>query len=166
MAAPKGNKFYLLAENIGRPKTFETPADLWSAFLEYQNWASEHPWNKIDFKGKDAVRVKIPCERPLTLHGFAVYLGMTHAGIMNYGNADEYKEFFAVYARIKDSCYAQKFEGATVGVFNPVIIARDLGLVEKSENTLKADIKSNITVQDLETQQLIEDMRKKFESEE
>jgi len=139
-AAPKGNKYYLLAENPGRPKLFPTPEDFWKAFCEYRLWANQHPWYKNEaIKGGDLAGeiVSIPIERPLTLGGFAVYIGCGINTIQRYGRDEEYKEFFTVFTRVENETRSQKFEGAAVGTFNANIIARDLGLVDKKE--LKGD---------------------------
>jgi hypothetical protein len=48
-----------------------------------------------------------------------------------YGKADTHKEFHGVVTRVKDIIYTQKFEGASAGLLNPNIIARDLGLADK-----------------------------------
>jgi hypothetical protein len=140
MGAPRGNKYYLFAETHGRDKTFETPQDLWNAFLEYQKEIAANPIIKIDFRGKDNDMIELPLQRPLTLRGFADYLGMTYQGVKNYGELESHKDFFDVYARIENKCYNSKFEGASVGIFNPAIIARDLGLQEN----LKVDGRINI----------------------
>ena len=50
---------------------------------------------------------------------------------------DDEKDFSSVITRIEQTIYAQKFEGAAVGSFNANIIARDLGLKDKSELTGK-----------------------------
>jgi hypothetical protein len=145
MGAPKGNKYYLLAESHGRDKVFETPQDLWDAFLEYQNEINSNPIIKVDFRGKDSDRIEIPLQRPLTLRGLAEYLGMTYQGIKNYGDLESHKDFFDIYARIENKCYNSKFEGAAVGIFNPAIIARDLGLKESSEIDHSGNINTTIT---------------------
>ena len=43
-------------------------------------------------------------------------------------------EFSSVITRIRETIYQQKFEGAAVGAFNANIIARDLGLADKTIN--------------------------------
>ena len=35
--------------------------------------------------------------------------------------------------------YSQKFEGASAGIFNHAIIARDLGLTERFDHTTKGE---------------------------
>lgn len=135
MAAPKGNKFYLLAEKKpGAPKMFKTPDDLWKAFTEYKQYTDDNPWIMYDVvkTGKDTGKLlPMPHQRPYTLMGFAVYLGTSFNTLYNY--KEKYKDFFNVYTRIDDECRTQKFQGASVGAFNANIIARDLGLADKKD---------------------------------
>lgn len=47
-----------------------------------------------------------------------------------YKNADEFSN---IKNQIQDFCRSVKLDGATAGVFNPVIIARELGLTDKQQ---------------------------------
>jgi hypothetical protein len=38
--------------------------------------------------------------------------------------------------RIRQNCFVQNFKGASVGLFNANIIAKKLGLIEKSQTTI------------------------------
>ena len=135
MAAPKGNKYYLLAEKpAGRPKLFKTPDDMWSAFLEYKKHNSENPFYKYEAikSGKDTGKlVAIPVEKPLTWHGFAIYIGTWPQVLSNYKVA--YQEFSEVFTRIDAECYEHKYSGAAANIFNATIIARDLGLKDQTD---------------------------------
>ena len=141
MAFQKGHKYSV--GNEGTEKTFKTPEDLWEKFKEYVAWASKHPWIK-----KEAIKsgehvgelIDIPIERPLTLSGFAVYCDITLRCLQNYGYAKGYNNYFRIYEKIENNCYSQKFEGAAVGMFNASIIARDLGLTEKVDNTINGEV--------------------------
>lgn len=51
-------------------------------------------------------------------------------------SGDKYKdaeEFSNIKKQIQDFCRCVKLDGATAGVFNPVIIARELGLTDKQQ---------------------------------
>jgi hypothetical protein len=54
-----------------------------------------------------------------------------------YNKNGNYAAYSTVIARIDSIIYNQKFEGAAVGAFHHSIIARDLGLTDKVENTIK-----------------------------
>jgi hypothetical protein len=135
MAAPEGNQFWKLRSKHGRDKLFESPELLWEAACEYFQWCSENPWNRVDFKGKDADRVGIPTERPLTINGLCLYLRCTPDYFKAFKNQDRAnkEDFIPVINEIEQTIYTQKFEGAAVGAFNANIIARDLGLADKKD---------------------------------
>lgn len=134
MPAPKGNSFWKLRSKHGRDKLFESPDILWQAACEYFEWCEKHPLMEIDFKGKDASKVKLPKMRAFTWQGLELYLDIDR--LRDYKTNSEYKDFSPVIARIEKIIYNQKFTGAAAGFLNPNIIARDLGLAEKKDQTL------------------------------
>ncbi len=75
------------------------------------------------------------------------------------------KDFSKVITRIREIIYNQKFTGAAAGFLNPNIIARDLGLVDKAETALKADINSTVVVTDQKTADEVEKLKEKFKKE-
>jgi len=131
MGAPKGNKFWQNRTKHGRDKLFSKPDILWEAALEYFNWCIENPLIEIDFKGKDAIEVEMPKMRAFTWSGLELYLDIN--SLREYKNNPDYKDFSHVITRIEKIMYTQKFEGASAGLLNPNIIARDLGLADKKE---------------------------------
>jgi hypothetical protein len=46
-----------------------------------------------------------------------------------------YSEYTTIITRIRQNCFVQNFKGASVGLFNPNLIARKLGLKEQTDNT-------------------------------
>ena len=93
MAAPKGNKFWMLRSKHGRDKLFSTPELLWEAACEYFQWCDENPWTtRKSIQKNIPVRVKkgkrvitenqqqteqqvSPVSRPYSLMGFCIYVG-------------------------------------------------------------------------------------------
>lgn len=143
MGAPAGNQFWKLRSKHGRDKLFTTPELLWEAACEYFEWCEQHPWNKKEgVKGGELAGtvMDIPTERPFTLTALCLYLDVNTMYFRDFkkglgGKEDEAsKDFSRVITRIEETIYAQKFEGAAVGAFNHNIIARDLGLADKSEH--------------------------------
>lgn len=153
MAAPFGNQFWKLRSKTGRERIFSTSEELWNAACEYFNWCDAHPWWKneqikkpyqeITEEGKKrwVTITKIPTARPYTLQGLCLYLDVNTFYFNQFeksiaGKDDEISLGFSfVITRIREVIYQQKFEGAAVGAFNHNIIARDLGLADKSELT-------------------------------
>lgn len=135
MAAPAGNQFWKLRSKHGRDKLFATPELLWEAAVEYFEWCDEHPLEMVDFRGKDATKVILPKPRPYTIQGLCLYLD-TNTQFFNQFEAANHEEFSLILARIRQTIYDQKFAGASAGLFNHNIIARDLGLVDKKDQAV------------------------------
>lgn len=132
MGAPEGNQFWKLRSRHGAHKLFETPELMWEAACEYFQWCDENPIEVNDFRGKDAEEVILKKDRPYTLHGLCLYMDVS-TGYFREFKKDCTKDFVSVVTRIEETIYDQKFTGASVGLFNHNIIARDLGLADKKE---------------------------------
>lgn len=145
MAAPKGNKFYLLAANPGAPRKVVAPEDLWAHAVDYFEWCDNNPWEEQDWVGREGKAVKKKHPVPYTLVGLATFIGIAERTLRNYGNGSDpaYKDFLPVYTHIEQIVRTQKFTGAAAGFFNANIIARDLGMVEKvdSEQRVSGTVK-------------------------
>lgn len=128
------NSFWKLRSKHGRDKIFADPQILLDAASEYFDMCDNTPWYKQEaIKGGDAAGtlIKIPTQKPYTLKGgLCHFLDIDFQTWLNY---KEYPNFKPVMDRIEEFIYNQKFEGATVGVFNANIIARELGLVDKKD---------------------------------
>ncbi len=150
-----GNQLWMLRAKDGRDKLFADAASLWSAALEYFNYIDANPIIKIDFRGPYNDQVNIPLQRPYTIQGLCLYLdcnvsyfnqfehALANKKKENWSESD--KDFSFIIARIRQTIYNQKLEGAASGIFVPNIIARDLGLVDKSQ----ADINGEVTVKQI-----------------
>lgn len=137
--APVGNKFWEQRAKHGRNKLFAEPKLLWKAAVEYFTWCENNPLYEVDFRGKDAIEVKIPKMRAFTLSGLCLFLDVNIKYFYQFQNAidgkidDESRDFSNTITRIIETIYTQKFTGAAAGFLNPNIIARDLGLTDKQE---------------------------------
>lgn len=151
MAAPEGNQFWKIRAKHGRDILFATAELLWEAASEYFEWCDTHPLIEVDFRGKDADEVRLPKKRPYTIHGLCLYLDCGTAYLRNFTPPNE--DFKSVITRITETIYNQKFEGAASGFFNANIIARDLGLADKTE--VKADVTKTTDFSKLSTDELM-----------
>jgi hypothetical protein len=70
--------------------------------------------------------------RAMTIAGLCIFLDIDQQTWANYRS---YKDFFGVVSRVEAIIRVQKFEGASADLLNANIIARDLGLADKSELT-------------------------------
>lgn len=73
----------------------------------------------------------VPKKRVMTLVGLTMFLGIDRPTW--YGWRKERADLANVIEVVEDTIYRNKFEGATAGLFSPTFIARDLGLVDKTE---------------------------------
>jgi hypothetical protein len=135
MAAPKGNQFWKLRSKHGRDKIWKDPQVLLDACYDYFQECDENPWYKNDAvrSGKDVGKViQIPTQRPYTKAGLCVYLGINQDTWSNYKNGDD-KDMLGVITHVEEIIEQNQLEGATVGAYNPNIVARLLGLKDRSE---------------------------------
>lgn len=126
-----GNQFWKLREKNGRNKIFSTPEELWEQAAEYFEFCDANPLMTVEYHGKDATECEVPKMRAYTWSGLELYLGVS--SLREYKTNKDYSDFFQVISRIEKVLYTQKFEGAAAGLLSANIIARDLGLTEKTE---------------------------------
>lgn len=135
MAAPKGNKFWLLGEQPGRGRSIKTPDELWEKAADYFKHVIENPIIAQENKGTKNVN-QVEFIRPFTQEGLCRHLNISQ---QTYRNLRKKKEFIEVVHAIDLHIRNQKFEGAAIGIFSHNIIARDLGLRDsvdqKTEHT-------------------------------
>lgn len=130
MAAPKGNQFWKLRSKHGRDKLFETPQLLWEAACEYFKWCEDNPIEAEDNKGTKNLN-KVKFARPFTKEGFFLYVGVSDNWLSEFKKTAS-EDFLEVIHKIELIIRKQKLEGGIVGIYNANIIARDLGLSDKS----------------------------------
>ncbi len=128
---------------MGLQKAIKTPAELWELFEEYEKDLKDKPKHRYEFNAKIGDLVAIPLERPLTWSRFDdfVYTKGIIQDLEDYrqNTGGRYADFKGVVTRINSRMYADKFEGASCGVYNANIIARDLGLADKKEEKIELD---------------------------
>jgi hypothetical protein len=130
-------------KNTGRPKNLKSPEQLWGLACDYFQMVDEMPAERQDFirGGESAGRIiTLENVQPYNWAGFEDFLSerAVIAKLDDYkSNKDNrYSEYADVIARIRNAMFDQKFRGAAVGAFKENIIARDLGLTDKTESTL------------------------------
>lgn len=139
MAAPKGNEFWKLRSKHGRDRIIADPETMRAAAYEYFEYVKSTPLMEDKVFGS-GFRCEVAHPRPFTLHGLCLFLGISRE---TFNQIRSLQDFSDVTKEIDDTLYSQKFDGATCGFFNPNIIARDLGLVDKSEIEQRTTIKDD-----------------------
>lgn len=132
MSAPKGNRFWEARSSHGRNPIFSDPQQLWDAACQYFEWVEENPlWSNktTQFQGApvDIPEAKM---RAMTKHGLCLFLDIDNTTFDYYKKKEDFSK---VTTRIEAVIYDQKFSGAAADLLNPNIIARDLGLRDKSD---------------------------------
>ncbi len=113
-------------------KNIKTPEALYKFFEQYKKCCKDNPKYENIYSNSQKKVIQVPREIPLTWDGFEIWLRKEN--ILVY--LDDYKsnkdDRYSEYAYIIHACgreiYEDKFTGAATELFNPNIIARDLGL--------------------------------------
>jgi hypothetical protein len=132
-AAPLGNRFWEQRASSGRNPIFKDHNELWGSACEYFIWCEDHPLqeNKIVVETGVASHQYVDKLRAMTISGLCLFLDISQETFRDYSKRDG---FIGVSRKIKEVIYTQKFEGASAGMLNANIIARDLGLSESVKN--------------------------------
>lgn len=136
MAAPAGNQFWKVRSSHGRQPIFADPEQLWEACVEYFDWVEANPlWeDKVFAYQGDLMHEPSAKMRAMTISGLCIFLDIARSTWDEYRGRDGFSD---ITTRVDDVIRTQKFEGASADLLNPNIIARDLGLADKSELTGK-----------------------------
>ncbi|NDV46244.1 hypothetical protein D0T49_04215 [Paludibacter sp. 221] len=119
--------------NNGQPKkawkpkayTPETLNEVFELYLEER--AKEVRYRNEAIKSGDRAGeiIQIPINKSLSLESFCVFADIMRNTFLDY---ERQKEYLQVAARIRETIEADQLDGATVGVYNPSIVVRKLGL--------------------------------------
>ncbi len=136
MSAPKGNRFWELRSSHGRNPIFANPEDLWTAACEYFEWVDENPLYEDKVTSFQGVNTHEPLAkmRAMTISGLCLFLDIDQTTWKDYGKKED---FSRIVTRAEEVIKSQKFAGAAADLLNANIIARDLGLADRSEFTGK-----------------------------
>lgn len=139
MAAPIGNRFWEARSSHGRAPIFGSPEELWKACCEYFDWIEDNPLYEdkaFAFQGV-VTHESIAKMRAMTVGSLCIFLDI---GVKTWNLYREREDFVPVTTRVDEIIRNQKFQGAAAELLNPNIIARDLGLTDKSEMNAKHDV--------------------------
>lgn len=142
-----GNQFWKLRAKHGREKIFSSPELLREAAYEYFDYIESNPLEQEEIvKYKDCYQmVNVTKKRVFQIGGLCIFLGINIQYFDDFeeslkGKDDSIsKDFSLIITHIREVIRLQKFEGAASGFFNPTIIARDLGLKDKTDITTNGE---------------------------
>ncbi len=132
MAAPKGNQFWKARSSHGRDPIFKSPQELLKACEEYFQWTEDNPLYEekaFSYQG-EIIKTDLYKMRAMTIGGLCVFLDICENTWTNYKNDND---FLSVSMQVERIIKNQKFSGAAADLLNANIIARDLGLKDKTE---------------------------------
>ncbi len=141
MGAPKNNEFWKARSSHGRKPIFAHPAELEDACSQYFQWVHDNPlWETKVFSYQGEItKTEVPKMRAMTIIGLCRFIGIRRS------TWDEYrvkKGFSDIVAETEEQIRQQKFEGAAADLLNSNIIARDLGLVDRT--SMDANVKGRV----------------------
>ena len=134
MSAPKGNEFWKARSSHGRNPIFASPDALWDVATEYFEWVEANPLYEDKIVSYQGVTTHEPVAkmRAMTISGLCTFLDISVQAWSEYKKRDGFGD---ITTRIDQIIRDQKFAGAAADLLNANIIARDLGLSDKSELT-------------------------------
>ncbi len=126
-----GNKMWMARTSSGRNPLFHDPESLWNACKEYFDWVDENPLyeEKVFAYQGNITRTQVALARVMTLGALCMFIRMNDQTWREYRAKPD---FSGVCDLAEQTIRDQKFAGAASGRFNPMIIARDLGLKEST----------------------------------
>lgn len=135
MPAPEGNQFWKVQLPRLQPY-FINPEKLWVACCEYFEWVDANPlYEAKPFAYQGDVKIeKIAKMRAMTISGLCIFLDIARVTWAEYTKRED---FAYVTSQVEGIIRTQKFEGASADLLNANIIARELGLADKSELTAR-----------------------------
>jgi hypothetical protein len=123
---------------MAKHKYIESPEQLWELFEDYRKHEKLNPMIKNEYVGKDGNAVETELETPVTFEGFECYLSdkgiIQDLGDYSKNKEQRYTEYAPIITRIQKNCFVHNYKGAAVGLFNANLVARKLGISEKTEN--------------------------------
>lgn len=118
-------------------RIFKNPEQLAKAFEEYKEQlkVEAEEWLKVQYVGKEGIRMTDGQKIPYTLEGFKRFCRLNYGEIEQYfTNQDNYySEFIGICRTIKEEIRENQIIGGMLGFFNPSITQRLNGLTEKIE---------------------------------
>lgn len=143
-----GNQIWQLRKYVCGGDAKYSAEELLEKAAEYLQQLKDNPLVTVETKlGRDGepVDYEIKHIRAPSLWGFYVHTFINSSMWVNYYKTCEATKKAADF--IEDCFRSIKYEGGVANVFNPMLIARDLGLTEKSEVTGKdgAPLTSTVT---------------------
>lgn len=125
------------ARKMINPPIYDDAIDLLNDVCEYFNWLHDNPIivkKLVSYQGISVLE-DVPVMRAPTLQSMCGYLGIKRTTWGGWRRGEHAAHLQEVAKWADDRMYELKFEGAAAGILNPNLVARDLGLAERTEIT-------------------------------
>jgi hypothetical protein len=123
-------------------RIFKTENELQKAWNEYKEdlKLQSLEWVKVQYVGKDGIRVEEAQKVPMTFEGFKRFCRTNYGEVEQYfTNQDNYyDDFIGICRAIKEEIRENQIIGGLLGFHNPSITQRLNGLTDKQELKLEA----------------------------
>ena len=125
-------------------RIFKTPDELLKAWNDYKAWrdSSAKKWEKVQYVGKDGVRVTDAPPMPYDIDGFYVWFHDNYGMFIHhyFDNKDGYyADFGGIVTRIKAERDDNVKTGSLLGFFNASMGNRITGLTDKQQHEITAE---------------------------
>lgn len=130
-----GNRAWEARSSAGPKPKFANPEALWAACVEYFEWVEATPLFEdklVTFQGM-AKHEPVAKMRAMTISGLCMFLDVSRETWSDWRS--NRPDLADIIARAEAVIYEQKFSGAAADLLNANIIARDLGLADKTDHT-------------------------------
>ena len=119
-------------------RNLNSPEELWNLFLDYEK---NLPIIEVPQSHVKLGVVYLPIKAPMTMEGFKDFCYDKVGVIKHYiDNTDEnYSEYCTIITRIKERIFNNNMSKAAAGMYKENLIARQLGMTEKTQTDLKVD---------------------------
>lgn len=126
-------------------RIFKTPEELLQAWKEYKVYQDSQAskWAKVQYVGKDGVRVKDEPPMPYDVDGFQVWYHDTYGHYIHqyFERTHEYEEgFLGIVTHIKSERNANIKTGSLLGFFNASMGNRIAGLTDNKSVEVKGGL--------------------------
>lgn len=128
MSGKKGNQFWRLRSSHGREKIFSSPDILRKACEEYLAACEEKPFKK-ELAFANGKKTTLNVMRAPTLKGLFIFLDIDRKTWKLY---KEREDFIPIIESVEDIIYNEKLTGAMAGLLKENLVARELGLADRT----------------------------------
>lgn len=135
-------ELYRARKPFVKPPMYKDPQDLWDACVKYFDWVNANPLleqKAFSYQGVGNI-VHIEKQRVMHVNAMCFFLGVHRNTWMSWRAPGHH--LAEVVHDVECIIAEQKFSGAAAGIFDPGLMGRDLGLVDKKATELSGSVET------------------------